>query len=133
MPFVLDASVAAVWALAEESSPRADVAVERLKNEIGLVPHIWWYEIRNLLVISERRQRLRVSDTAVFLDLLSAHPIQIDQVEDQDSIFQLARQYRLSFYDAAYLAVALRHQIPLATLDKDLEAAAVAAGVTMLA
>jgi predicted nucleic acid-binding protein len=133
MAFVLDASVAAAWALADESSPRADVAAERLKNEIGLVPHIWWYEIRNLLVISERRQRLRISDTVVFLDLLSAHPIQIEQVEDEQAILGLARQYRLSFYDAAYLAVALRHQIPLATLDKDLEAAAIAAGVTMLA
>jgi predicted nucleic acid-binding protein len=132
MPFVLDASVSGVWALADESSATADVAAERLKADIALAPHIWWYEVRNLLLVSERRQRITPSDTAVFLNLLSAHPIQIDQVEDEQAILGLARQYRLSFYDAAYLAVALRHHVPLATLDKDLAAAALAAGVPLL-
>lgn len=133
MAFVLDASVSGVWALADESSALADVAAERLKADIALVPHIWWYEVRNLLLISERRQRITPSDTAVFLNLLSAHPIQIDPVEDEQAILGLARQYRLSFYDAAYLAVALRHHVPLATLDKDLAAAALASGVPLLA
>ena len=49
MAFVLDASISAVWALADESSPLADIAADRLKNENALVPPLWWYEVRNLL------------------------------------------------------------------------------------
>jgi predicted nucleic acid-binding protein len=133
MPFVLDASVAAVWGLADESSQMADNAAERLKTEIALVPRLWWYEIRNLLIVNERRQRLTPADTAIFLDLLSAYPIQFEQAEDEIAILRLARIYQLSFYDAAYLALALKRQVPLATLDKPLRAAASVAGVPLLA
>lgn len=133
MAFVLDASVSAVWALADESSPIADMAEERLKSEVALVPRLWWYEVRNLLVVSERRQRLTAADTAIFLNLLSAYPIQIESTEDEQSILRMARQHQLSFYDAAYLALALHHGVPLATLDKPLRTAAVAAGVPLLA
>jgi predicted nucleic acid-binding protein len=133
MAFVLDASVAAVWALADESSPLADIAADRLRDEIALVPPLWWYEVRNLLVINERRQRMTVEDSAHYLELLSSYPIQIDPVEDEQNIFRCARKYRLSFYDAAYLAVAQRNRLPLATLDKDLRNAALAAGVPLLA
>ncbi len=132
MAFVLDASVSAVWALADESAPMADIAEKRLKTETALVPRLWWYEIRNLLIVCERRQRITADNTAVFLDFVSALPIQIEQVEDDKTVLQLARQNKLSFYDAAYLAVALRHQVPLATLDKPLVAAAQAAGVPLL-
>jgi predicted nucleic acid-binding protein len=133
MAFVLDASVSAVWALADESSPLAEIAASRLKSEIALVPPLWWYEVRNLLVINERRQRMTVGDSALFLELLSSFPIQIDPDEDEQPIFRFARQYRLSFYDAAYLAVAQRNRLPLATLDKALQAAAQAAGIPLLA
>jgi predicted nucleic acid-binding protein len=133
MAFVLDASVSAVWALADESSPVAEMAAIRLKNEIALVPPSWWYEVRNLLVINERRQRMTVDDSAHYLELLSSFPIQIDSIQDDQAIFGFSRQYRLSFYDAAYLAVAQRNRIPLATLDKALKAAALAAGVPLLA
>jgi predicted nucleic acid-binding protein len=132
MAFVLDASVSAVWALADESAQIADIAERRLKTETALVPRLWWYEIRNLLIVCERRQRISVDDTAVFLNLISELPIQIEQLEDDKTVLQLARQYQLSFYDAAYLAVALRHQVQLATLDKPLVAAAQAAGVPLL-
>ena len=101
-----------------------------MKN--ALVPPLWWYEVRNLLVINERRQRMTVEDSAHYLQLLSSYPIQIDPVEDEQTIFRCAREYRLSFYDAAYLAVAQRNRLPLATLDKALHAAALAAGVPLL-
>jgi predicted nucleic acid-binding protein len=132
MAFVLDASVSAVWALADESSSVADAAAERLKAESALVPQLWWYEIRNLLVVSERRQRVTPAETAVFLELLSDYPIQIEPAQEEQVVLSLARKYRLSFYDAAYLAVALHHYIPLATLDKDLAAAAEAEGVPLI-
>jgi predicted nucleic acid-binding protein len=133
MAFVLDASVTAVWALADESSPLADLAQSRLKDEVAVVPPLWWYEVRNLLIVSERRQRMSAEDTAVFLELLSSFPIQVNPIEDELMTFRFARQYRLSFYDAVYLTVAMREGLPLATLDKDLRAAALAAGVPLLA
>ena len=132
MAFVLDCSITAVWALADEASPLADLAEERLKQEIAIVPPVWWYEIRNLLVVNERRKRLTADDSAAFLGFLAAYPIQIEPIADEKTIFQFARQYGLSFYDAAYLATADLHGIPLATLDKALEAAAHAAGIALL-
>jgi predicted nucleic acid-binding protein len=133
MAFVLDASVSAVWALADESSTVADAAAGRMRDDIALVPPLWWYEVRNLLVINERRQRMTVEDSAHYLELLSSFPIHFDSVEEDQIVFRFARQYRLSFYDAAYLAVAQRNRVPLATIDKALRDAAVAAGVSLLA
>jgi predicted nucleic acid-binding protein len=104
-----------------------------LKDEVAVVPPLWWYEVRNLLVVSERRKRMTAEDTAVFLELLSSYPIQVNPIEDELITFRFARQYRLSFYDAVYLMVATREGLPLATLDKDLRAAALAAGVPLLA
>jgi predicted nucleic acid-binding protein len=75
---------------------------------------------------------LTANDSALFLSLISAYPIRIEPAEDEQTIFQFARQYGLSFYDAAYLAVAHRHRAPLATLDKALQAAALAAGIVLI-
>ncbi|MGH9607950.1 MAG: type II toxin-antitoxin system VapC family toxin [Terracidiphilus sp.] len=133
MAFVLDASISAVWAFYDESSSLAELAASRLEAEFAMVPPIWWYEVRNLLVVNERRRRITADDSAVFLELIASYPIQIDPIEDEGTIFRFARQYGLSFYDAAYLAVAERHRAPLATLDKALQAAALAAGVPLLA
>jgi predicted nucleic acid-binding protein len=76
---------------------------------------------------------MTVEDSAQYLELLSSFPIQVDPVQDEQAVFRLAREYRLSFYDAAYLALAMRERVPLATLDKALSAAAQAAGVPLLA
>ncbi|MGB6686880.1 MAG: type II toxin-antitoxin system VapC family toxin [Terracidiphilus sp.] len=132
MAFVLDASICAAWALADESATQAEIAEDRLKRDIGLVPRIWWYEVRNLLIVSERRQRIAADESAAFLRVLSAYPIRVDTLEDEAAIFHLARKHRLSFYDAAYLALAQANRTPLATLDKALEAAALAEGVPLL-
>jgi predicted nucleic acid-binding protein len=132
MAFVVDSSVMGVWALADEESLLADLVADRLKDEMAIVPPIWWYEIRNLLVVNERRRRLTASDSALFLASLSSYPIQVEPIEDEQTTLQFARQYGLSFYDAAYLATAHRHHIPLATLDKALEVAAKSAGIRLL-
>jgi predicted nucleic acid-binding protein len=132
MPFVLDASVSAVWALSDEASSVADAAESRLMNDVAIVPYIWWYEIRNILLINERRQRLTEADSEEFLQNLAPMPIQIDQSGTQDAIFRLARKFRLSYYDAAYLEVAERRSLPLSTLDTALQSAAAAAGVPLM-
>ena len=133
MAFVLDASICAVWALSDESHPLADVTMARLKTEHALVPALWWFEIRNVLTISERRKRMTAEDSREFLEFLAGFPIRDDFERDEPAIFGLARRYQLSFYDAAYLEAAHRHGIPLATLDGALRQAAEAAGVALLA
>lgn len=132
MPFVVDASVSAAWGLADESSAVADLADALLESDVALVPRIWWYEIRNLLLVNERRQRITSADSLTFLRLLSSYPIEIEAEEDEQAIFQFAREYRLSFYDAAYLELAHRRAVPLATLDRALSTAAQAIGVSLI-
>jgi len=133
MPFVFDASIAASWALADEASEFADLAQNKLLTDVGLVPPIWWYEVRNILVVNERRNRIGLEESNLFLSLLATYPIEIDPSIEQDRTFELARQHRLTVYDAAYLELALRNHLPLATLDHALEEAALVAGVARLA
>lgn len=132
MPFVLDASVSAAWAFADETSPLAEKAQELLRDDYALVPGIWWYEIRNLLVVNERRQRITADHSAAFMRILSAYPIHRDSADQESEIFRIARRYCLSFYDAAYLSLAARHRVPLATLDRALRSAALSAEIPLL-
>jgi len=138
MAFVLDASISAVWALTDESNPLATQILDGwvanpVHPEAAFVPSLWWFELRNLLVVNERRKRITAADSASFLRVLSSFPIEIDEERDEDSIFGFARRHQLSFYDATYLEVASRKRLPLATLDKALRVAAEAAGVPLLA
>jgi predicted nucleic acid-binding protein len=128
MPFVLDASIPACWALQDEEDQRADAAFVRMKAEEAVVPSFWWFEIRNILVVNERRKRITESDTRVFLSDLAGLRIREDRQPEEGVVLRLARIYRLSVYDASYLELALREAIPLATLDAELTAAARAEG-----
>ena len=128
MPFVLDASIPAAWALQDEEDPRADAAFVRMKKEEAVVPSLWWFEIRNILVVNERRKRITESDTGVFLRDLTGLRVRVDQEPEESVVLRLARTHGLSVYDASYLELALREAIPLATLDAQLIAAARAEG-----
>jgi predicted nucleic acid-binding protein len=134
MAFVLDASVTLSWAFPDEQNPMALRAEQLLESEAesALVPVLWWYEVRNILIVSERRGRTTPSNTAIFLKALASLPIVIDPEQDDRFLLTLARQYGLTIYDAAYLALAIREQVPLATYDKALKTAAVACGVALL-
>ena len=65
MPFVLDTSIPVCWVFQDEQDPRAEAAYVRIKTEEALVPSLWWFEIRNILVVNERRKRITESDTGV--------------------------------------------------------------------
>ncbi len=134
MPFVLDASVAACWAFEDEDEddPTADLALERIRTDEALVPGLWWFEVRNILIVSERRGRLAEADTAAFLRGLSRLGIVTDRAPEETAVLTLARAYRLTVYDASYLELAQREMLPLATLDKGLRTAAKAAGTALL-
>jgi predicted nucleic acid-binding protein len=128
MPFVLDTSISACWAFQDEQDPRADAAFVRMKSEEAVVPSLWWFEIRNILIVNERRKRITESDTGVFLRDLAGLRIRVDREPEESVILRLARTHGLSVYDASYLELALREAIPLATLDAQLTAAARAEG-----
>jgi hypothetical protein len=67
MPFVIDASVAVSWALADEVHATAASAFRRIGADDAIVPTVWWFEIRNALIMNERRRRISAPDTAAFL------------------------------------------------------------------
>ncbi len=124
MPFVLDASIAVAWAFLDEDHPTAALALERMRKDQARVPTLWWYEVRNSLIVNERRHRLAEADTAVFLRALSRLNIAFDRLPDETRVLAMARRHRLSVYDAVYLELAKREEIPLATLDTQLARAA---------
>jgi predicted nucleic acid-binding protein len=131
MPFVLDASIVHAWAFAE-GNPTADRARERLKADIALAPRLWWFEVRNGLVMAERRGRLTERQSTAFLRELEQLPISADFDPREAEVMAFARRHRLTVYDAAYLELALREGVPLATLDSALVNASRAEKVPVL-
>lgn len=131
MAFVLDASITACWAFDDEDHPDASLAFDRMREEEGVVPCLWWFEVRNILIVNERRRRIAELDTVAFLLNLSRLRIRVDRVPDEGAVLRLARTHRLSVYDAAYLELAQREGLSLATLDVDLQEAAAGEGVAL--
>lgn len=121
--FVLDASVTIVWALRDEAHPVADLAFSAMQIGSAIVPAIWWYEVRNVLLQCERRGRITVDDSDAFLVGLGQLRIDVDALSPSPRIAELARKHNLSAYDAAYLALAMRESLGVATLDQGLESA----------
>jgi len=133
LSFVVDASVALSWYLPGEAAPAAEGAFAKLKDAEAIAPALWWFEIRNALVISERRKRITPAQTAQILTHLGELPLRLDPTPDSRTVMELARTHGLTVYDAAYLELAVRLMVPLATLDRALRAAAPKAGVALLA
>ena len=100
MAFVLDASITACWAFDDEDHPDAWLAFDRMRAEEGVVPCLWWFEVRNILIVNERR-RITESGTASFLLNLSLLRLRVDRSPDENAVLRLARAHRLSVYDAA--------------------------------
>jgi predicted nucleic acid-binding protein len=132
---VIDASVALAWCFPDEASDYADGALLALEDRTAMVPAIWSLEIANALLVGERRKRIRQPEVRRFVELLKSLSIVEGGQPFADTvsnILPLALEHDLSAYDAAYLDVAVRHGVPLATLDAALQKAARAAGVKIL-
>jgi predicted nucleic acid-binding protein len=132
MPFVVDASVAACWLLPDEGAAAAELAYARFPDDTAVVPTLWWFEMRNIFIVSEHRGRIDSSRTSVAMALLRGLPIRIDSATDEDLLLALARRHGLTAYDAAYLELALRLGVPLASLDEALVRATHAEGVEII-
>ena len=130
-PIVIDNSVFLAWCMGDEDVPVAAAAMRRVVEAGGIAPRIWWYELRNALLMNERRGRIapqQVSDTLADSRSLG---ISIDDEHDESRILDLARRFELTVYDTAYLETASRRSLPLATLDQELDRAARAIGVVV--
>jgi predicted nucleic acid-binding protein len=129
---VIDASVALAWCFDDEASPQTDAILERVKTRGAVVPSLWHLELANVLLLAERRGRTVVGGAAARMELLAQLPIATDTetaVRAWRETLVLARSERLTTYDAAYLELAARRGVPLATKDQELLDAATRIGV----
>src|SRR5262245_54904894 len=130
--FVLDCSIVLAWYFADESSPYADAVALALSGASAIVPALFHLEVANTLVVGERRKRSTEAQATAFLAQLSGLPIAVDTqtiARAWSDTIALARAHDLSSYDAAYLELALREALPLASLDDKLKSVAATIGV----
>jgi len=132
MSLVLDSSVALAWAYGEEDSDILRRVFEQISEKGASVPGLWRLEVGNVLEMAVRRGRITGESQAAILADLACLPISVDLETDRQAwgaTGRLAARHRLTLYDAAYLELAERRQLPLATLDRDLYRAARAENV----
>lgn len=139
MSLVLDNSVAMLWLL-PQSNPAglglAEQVLVMLQRGGASVPSLWPLEAANVIAKSQRLGKITQAQASAFVSLLDELSISIDGSTAQSALhatLDLARQFRLTAYDAAYLELALRKNLPLATLDEQLQSAARQAGVSLIA
>ncbi|HSV69511.1 MAG TPA: type II toxin-antitoxin system VapC family toxin [Methylibium sp.] len=132
---VLDASAALAWCFADERTAASQALLDQVAQVGAVVPPLWHLEVGNILLAAERRARATVAQVADAIGSLARLPIATDQADAAQrtrEALALARQHRLSVYDACYLDLALRRALPLATLDPDLQRAARETGVALI-
>jgi len=133
--FVLDNSVALRWCFEDERTPATTALLEQVGESGALAPGLWPPEALNGLLVAERRGRLEASRRRRLVGFLRALPISLDDETPRQAwtaTMGLAERFSLSAYDAAYLELAQRHALPLATLDRDLREAATELGISVL-
>jgi predicted nucleic acid-binding protein len=135
MSMVLDSSIALAWVYSEETTAPVNQVFQTLAREGAWVPGLWRLEVANVLEMGARRKRHTFEFRDATLADLAQLPIQVDGETDQQAwgaTLRLAEHYLLTLYDAAYLELALRRNLPLATLDEELRRAAVKEKVRLL-
>jgi predicted nucleic acid-binding protein len=135
MPLVVDASVALAWALPDESSAYADAVLAVVEQEGLRVPEIWAREIANGLAVAYLRKRIASADERAFLAALSHLSIDVEEASAALTIIRdgtaAAMRYGLTAYDAAYVDLASREKLVLATLDAPMRKAAEQSGIAI--
>ncbi len=133
MSFVLDASITMAWFFKDEQSNETEALLQRAMAETIHVPVGWAAEVVNTVVIGERRDRCTPMESTEFLGRLQQLDIHVDSDADPFArLPHLCRRYKLTAYDAAYLELALRLQLPLATRDQALADAARAENINVM-
>ncbi|MDR2186492.1 MAG: type II toxin-antitoxin system VapC family toxin [Azonexus sp.] len=135
MNFVLDNSVVMRWYFGDGSAPDLEYAsrvLDSMTDAEAIVPGVWGLEVANVLTRAEAKGLTTETRSETFVSMLHHMNIRTDSATSAQAlsaILQLARRFKLSSYDAAYLELAMREALPLATLDDDLRRAAQRAGV----
>ena len=135
MSFVIDASLTLAWYFEDEAKPATDALLDRLALNGAVVPALWRLEVGNAFQTAIRRKRVDAAFRDAALAELAAMPISVDPETDihaWSTTLRLSERFALSLYDAAYLELAQRRGLPLASLDKELWAAAHTLNVTLL-
>jgi predicted nucleic acid-binding protein len=133
--YVLDASVTLAWCFAEEATPDTWAIFDRLQNERAVVPGNWPFEVVNVLSMAQRTGRIAEADVDEFLGVLGRAPVDVEATtlgRAAREIRELVVAERLTAYDAAYLELAMRLRLPLATKDAQLRRAAARRGVSVI-
>lgn len=136
MSLVLDSSITLAWAYSDEATQPVTQIFDLLSQGGAWVPGLWRLEVANVLEMGVRRKRHDKNFRDATLADLAQLPIQVDPQTDQQAwsaTLRLAERHQLTLYDAAYLELALRRNLPLATLDEDLLRAAKAEKIRTLA
>lgn len=130
MPFVIDNSVVSGWYLQDQATPYSEHVAALLSEDRACAPAVWELELTNVLRTSCLRRRLTAEKAQQVLTQIARLPIDTDRhAVPRHELLALALRFGLGSYDAAYLELALRRQLSLATQDEALREAALAAGV----
>lgn len=131
MAFVIDTSMAAAWLLPEDYSDVADTVMATVDSPCP-VPSLFWFEIRNILAMAERRGCIEAGGALISMERVRRLPLEDAGVGGDGASLLLAARHTLSAYDAAYLALARARPTALATLDRKLATVARVEGITVL-
>jgi predicted nucleic acid-binding protein len=130
---VLDISVAAAWCFVDEDDRYAGAVLHRLRSQNAVVPGVFEYELANVMLVGTRQGRISEERAYEFMSMITELPIARAEIATPaDALFDTGRAYGLSSYDAAYLLVAMRARLPLATNDVALRKAARKARVALV-
>ena len=128
---VVDCSVLIAGLLPDEIGVQAQILLEGLQDgaAVGVVPSLFYQEVSNVLLMAYRRKRINKEVLSQYLDVIAMLPLRIDtaaatQSSTMKTVCELAEKYGLTTYDASYLELAIRLDLPLVTLDSDLYNAA---------
>jgi predicted nucleic acid-binding protein len=132
---VIDASVALAWCFRDQRTEATAKLLERVQTDDAAVPSLWHLKVANVLALAERRRRITPAESRELIALLETLEIVVDEETPSHAlgrVLDLAREERLTAYDAAYLELAMRLGVPLASKDVDLCDAAARLGVSVL-
>ena len=134
MSIVIDSSVTLAWLFEDEKTARGDALMHEVAAEGAVVPSLWRLEIANALQMAVRRKRISARYRDESLASLRAFPIVVDSETDRhawETTLTLAERCNLTLYDAAYIELAQRLRLPLATLDREVRSACRTAGIAL--
>jgi predicted nucleic acid-binding protein len=134
LSLVIDSSITLAWLFEDEGTPQADAVMRQVAEAGAVVPSLWRLEVANGLQSAVRRKRIDVAFRDASIADLHSLPIAVDTETDRNAwgtTLTLAERCRLTLYDAAYLELAQRLRLPLASLDTELRAAGRALGVAL--